>query len=327
MTLYLIDKYVWDFWTFRKGDLHHIFYLQAPRTPNDPDLRHACASVGHAISPDLIRWELMPDALHPGQPGSWDDRAIWTGCVLEKDNLYYMFYTSSSYSDGGKTQRIGLATSEDLINWKRHPANPVLEADPQWYEKIGDPGVSEEAWRDPYIVYDIDSNQYNALICAREKNGPSDGRGVIGCARSHNLIEWEVLPPLYATGEFSFMEVPQLITIGDRVYLLFSVGEEWHSLKRRTRLADQSANLCGMYVLSFDHITGEYKMCSEYGLLADEKGTYYAGKIVFNSTGDPSILATRQYDNTGQYLGGLTDPISVGFDTEGKLQIENHSDE
>ncbi len=30
-------------------------------------------------------------------------------------------------------QSIGLATSTDLWEWKKHPANPVLEPDPRGY--------------------------------------------------------------------------------------------------------------------------------------------------------------------------------------------------
>jgi beta-fructofuranosidase len=324
MPLYLTDKYVWDFWTIKQADLYHIFYLQAARTPYNPELRHDCASVGHAVSYDLVHWEFMPDALQPGQPGSWDDRAIWTGCVEERDNLHYMFYTSSSHTDEGKVQHIGLVTSEDLINWERHPDNPLIDASPVWYEKIGDPGVSQEAWRDPYIVYDQESEYYYAYICARVNYGPSDGRGAIGLARSRDLIKWDVMPPVYASGEFTYMEVPQVVPFDGRYHLIFCVGSEWHSAARRARLSDPAAYLCGTYALISDQITGDYILTNERGLLADLDGTYYAGKIVFNPIGEPTILATRQYNNSNQYYGALIDPMKVGYNSQGYLRLINH---
>ncbi len=50
MTLTLEDKWVWDLWLApEKVDGNwHIFFLQAPRSLIDPDLRHANATVGHA---------------------------------------------------------------------------------------------------------------------------------------------------------------------------------------------------------------------------------------------------------------------------------------
>ena len=79
MTLRLPDKWVWDFWLARSDGEHHIFYLQAPRSLESPPRRHHHASIGHAVSRDLATWRVLPDALHPGPAGSWDDLATWTG--------------------------------------------------------------------------------------------------------------------------------------------------------------------------------------------------------------------------------------------------------
>ena len=129
MPLRLPDKWVWDFWLARDAQQHHVFYLQAPRSLRRSELRHHNASIGHAVSSDLRRWRVLPDALHPGPPGSWDDLATWTGSVIEHDGRWHMLYTGINRSEGGLIQRIGLAVSEDLTHWSKHPANPVLEAD------------------------------------------------------------------------------------------------------------------------------------------------------------------------------------------------------
>lgn len=321
MALLLSDRYIWDFWTIRHGDVYHVFYLQAPRTPHDPELRHASASVGHAVSDDLTHWEVLPDALLPGPAGAWDDRAIWTGSVVEKAGSYYMFYTSTSRAEQGKVQRIGLATSQDLIHWQRHPANPIIEADPEWYEKSNEQKDSDEAWRDPYVYYDGANNIYYALICARVNAGHSDGRGAIGLAKSGDLIEWEVMPPLYAGGEFTQMEVPQLIKYSDRYHLLFSTGIHWHSAARRERLGGQGGICWGTYALSSDQLLGNYAISSETGLAADQIGTHFAGKIEFNPAGRPVFLATRQLGENSQYLGSLSDPMPVVIDSSGKLAV------
>ena len=54
---------VWDLWMARTGSDYHMFYLQAPKNLEDPELRHRSASVGHAVSPDLVSWTVVPDAI------------------------------------------------------------------------------------------------------------------------------------------------------------------------------------------------------------------------------------------------------------------------
>ena len=66
MGLLLPDAWTWDFWVADDGDRYHLFFLQAPNTLAHPDLRHHAASVGHAVSEDLHGWEVVADALLPG---------------------------------------------------------------------------------------------------------------------------------------------------------------------------------------------------------------------------------------------------------------------
>ena len=141
MTLRLPDRWLWDFWFARDGDDVHVFYLQAPRALGDPELRHVNATIGHAVSRDLRDWRILPDALGPGAPGAFDDLATWTGSIVEHDGRWMLLYTGVSRAEGAGAQRIGLASSADLLRWERH--GMVLEADPRWYEP--------PAWRDPWV--------------------------------------------------------------------------------------------------------------------------------------------------------------------------------
>ena len=42
-----------------------------------------------------------------------------------------MFYTGVRVDGDAVVQRTGAATSEDLIRWRKHPKNPLIEADPR----------------------------------------------------------------------------------------------------------------------------------------------------------------------------------------------------
>jgi hypothetical protein len=72
--LNLPDRWIWDSWTADDGERHHLYFLQAPSALGDPGLRHTAATIGHATSTDLRRWEVHADALGPG-PEGFDDLA------------------------------------------------------------------------------------------------------------------------------------------------------------------------------------------------------------------------------------------------------------
>src|SRR4051812_31052659 len=235
MPLRLSDKWVWDFWLAREPGVHHAFYLQAPRALGDPASRHHNASIGHAVSTDLRSWRVVADALHPGPPGSWDDLAVWTGSVIAHRGRWHMLYTGISRNHGTLIQRIGLAVSDDLVSWRKHPANPVLEADARWYQLLDPSRWRDQSWRDPWLFHGGDG-AVHALITARSPLGPTDGGGVVAHARSRDLVEWEVLPPLVPPGEFAQVEVPQLVQLDGRWLLLVSCLAEDHSEQRRRRL-------------------------------------------------------------------------------------------
>ena len=83
--LKLADKWVWDFWFARDGQDYHVFYLQAPRELGDENLRHWHAVIGHAVSQDLINWQILPDAFFPSKVTAWDDYLTWTGSIIKSE--------------------------------------------------------------------------------------------------------------------------------------------------------------------------------------------------------------------------------------------------
>ena len=50
MTVARPDHWLWDFWLADDGRTHHLFYLHAPKSLGNPDLRHRNARIGHASS-------------------------------------------------------------------------------------------------------------------------------------------------------------------------------------------------------------------------------------------------------------------------------------
>lgn len=305
MGLRLDDRWVWDFWHVCAGGEHHLFYLQAPRTPGDPEQRHRNSTIGHAVSPDLAGWRVLPDALGPGEAGSWDDYSVWTGSVIEHDSVWHLFYTGTSRAERGLVQRIGLATSTDLVAWRRH-GPPVIEADRRWYELLDLAAWHDQAWRDPWVVRDADDG-FHSYITARVPTGDPAGRGVIGKARSRDLREWEVLPAVTTPIGFGQLEVPQLVETSARAHLLFC-GVSPHS------------GLTGTFALSAPTRRGPFDAASLRVIDADAQGTSYAGKVIETEAG-LRFLAWTMHDEHGAFVGEIGDPRPVTFTREGDLTV------
>jgi beta-fructofuranosidase len=320
MALRLPDKWVWDFW-LAYDTYHHAFYLQAPRSLGRSELRHHHASIGHAVSSDLTDWTVLPDALQPGPAGSWDDLATWTGSVIPHEGRWYMLYTGINRSEGGLIQRIGLAVSDDLASWIKHPANPVIEADPRWYEQLDATRWRDQSWRDPWLFADATDGTLGCLITARSRDAKPDGAGVIARARSRDCVHWDVLPPVTPTGEFAQVECPQLVRAGGRSLIVFSCLAEDHALARVQRLGRRGET--GTYFFAASELWGQYTASSEPIVPTESaEGPLYAGKIVGDSAGRWAFIAFRGAGNRN-FVGELTDPLPLTIEPNGAVRLTN----
>jgi len=318
MTLHVEDKWVWDFWFARDGADTHIFYLQAPRSLKNPDLRHWHTSIGHAISPDLIHWEILPDALVPSkQADTFDNLTVWTGSIIKKNHTWHMFYTGTRREEQGAIQRIGLAFSEDLMHWQRHPDNPIMEIEPQWYELLDETIWYEQAWRDPW-VFEY-NGRFHTLITARTNQGEPDTRGVIGYANSEDLLHWDVKPAITTPGEFSYLEVPSLACINNNWYLIFCVEAEKYSKRRMKRLGIRQFS--GTHYMIADHPLGPFRAFPDDVLLADVNASYYSGKVIQNPNGDWVLLASIQFGQENGFIGDISDPMPVYVRENGQIDV------
>jgi beta-fructofuranosidase len=316
MSLTLPDHWIWDFWFAQAGGDVHVFFLHAPRDVGHQDLRHSHARIGHAVSRDLRTWEVLPTALVPGPPGAFDDLATWTGCTLEVDDRWHLFYTGISTREAGAVQRIGLATSNDLVRWEKHGV--LLEADARWYQQLG-PDAPETAWRDPWVCWDDDSRRFHMLVTAQANRGPSDGRGVIGHAWSADLRTWQAGPPLSEPGEFSELEVPQLVHLGGVWRILFSAWPGGHSAGRLARPGVIAEG--GTHYLVSSEKFGRYKLDRDAFLVGDPLTRYYGGRLIQHD-GSWFFMAWRSNGGDGRFLGELSDPMALTVQPDGSLSVQ-----
>jgi len=152
--------------------------------------------IEHYTSTDLRSLQYIGVAIAP-DPAGWDSWALWAPHVIKNGSTYFMFYTGTDgpAGDPDTQQRIGVATSTDLITWTRVPINDcpgttgdgcVYECDECWTTWGGPTGFYNQQCRDPFVVWDEESRRWVMLATARSANQ----YGVVTVAYSEDLIGW-----------------------------------------------------------------------------------------------------------------------------------------
>lgn len=289
-------SWVWDFWLATEGSTYHLFFLHAPRSLVDSDLRHDHARIGHAVGTDLRHWRRVPDPLPEARRG-FDDLAQWTGCTVHDGERWWLFSTGRTAADDGRVQRIGSARSLDVVSWER--TDLVLEADPRWYD-VGD---REVHWRDPWVVRDAAGTWH--LYATARTGGP--GSGVIAHATSDDLDTWQVRPPLSeATGRFEWLEVVQVVEVERRWVALFNCLS--------AEMPGSPAGAGGVWTVPVAGPGAPVDVASAIRL-TDE--AWYVGRLVADQRHRWQLMGFRNVDADGSFVGGVADPVPVRWREDG----------
>lgn len=207
--LVLPGRYMKDHCFVRTGPEWHCFMI----TGRDDSISWEPAgnevSFAHASTRDFRHWTLDPDVCSSGS-GQWDERNIWAPDVIRWRGAYRMYYTGV---DSSVAQRMGLAESEDLFDWRPVPSNPVFHPDSSWARwRAG-------TWsncRDPDIV-PLGDSLYALNTCAT-----ASGLGAVGLAASADGITWIDRGPLLVNDTAALLESVQLLRRASGWYLFFN---------------------------------------------------------------------------------------------------------
>lgn len=167
----------------------------------------------HITSTDLVHWTVHEPALYPGEPGEVDEDGCWTGSMIVKDGVFYLFYCAFNH-DADNPQTICLATSKDGYHFEKQPDFPRLRP-ADYLEQID--------YRDSYVFWNEDEQTYWMVLAARyAAGGPFHRRGVICYRTSDDLYHWSEDHPLYSPWYMVCPECPEMFKMGDYWYLCYS---------------------------------------------------------------------------------------------------------
>ncbi|MBN9023738.1 MAG: hypothetical protein J0H08_16955, partial [Rhizobiales bacterium] len=314
MVLRLDDKWVWDSWYVRDGGRWHAFFLQAPRSIGEPELRHWNVSQGHAVSDDLVTWDYLGTCFRPAERGAWDDYTTWTGSVVKgPDGLWHLFYTGTCHAEDGLIQRIGHATSTDLHGWERVGDGLCLDLSGDEYEQFRPGFWHDRAMRDPWVIPDPDGPGWLMFFTARSAGIPEpNAGGAIGLATSPDLMTWTLQPPVF-TGGFGQLEVPEVFEHQGRWYCLFCTAAKHFSAEQARAIP--GGPVSGNHYLVGEGPRGPWTIAPGHFLDGALPCKRYAARIV--ATDDGLRLIGFADRPEGDFVGELTDPDPVEVTPEG----------
>jgi predicted GH43/DUF377 family glycosyl hydrolase len=142
---------------------------------------------GVAVSDDGLSWRRAKDepilSIHQHDCGEWEKDCIYQPWLVEHGGRYHNFYNAAN----GKIEQLGLAFSGDLLEWRRHPQNPVIPHGPEG-------SYNQQFSADAKVFRDGD--HWTAFFF-----GVGRGGAHIMAAFSYDLLHWTVDPePLYKAG-------------------------------------------------------------------------------------------------------------------------------
>lgn len=271
--------------------VYHLFHLIIPNHDY----------IAHAVSNDGYSWKRVKNALFVGNPGEWDDDMLWTMDVVEVDGKFEMYYTGLQRRDRGVISRIGMAHSDDLINWEKSKKDIYpIAPDGNYYETENNNPRKWLSFRDPYwYKY---NNEIYLLLCARSMTGPVSRRGCVGIVNITNDII-DPLPPLLYPMMYDDIECPCIFELNGWYYIIGSIRED---IKIRYWFAKE--------------FFGEYHSFHSDVLLP--KGNY-AARVV--KDGDHLLLYNFFYSYRKiDVLRVLPPPKELGTDSDGRLVLKSY---
>ena len=177
---------------------------------------------------DFVHYEDRGVAIPRGTDEE-QDQFIFAGSVFEAQGLYHSFYTgyNRDYPAQGKPRPGADAR-------RQHRPAPLGE-DPGQAHLCPPAGLRPDDWRDPFVVWDQEKEEYLLILGARLQGPKTRQTGRTVKFTSKDLKDWKFEGDFWAPDLFTMHEMPDLFQIGDWWYHI--VTEYSHRSKMVYRMS------------------------------------------------------------------------------------------
>jgi sucrose-6-phosphate hydrolase SacC (GH32 family) len=263
---------------------YHLFYQHNPYGDGWENMHW-----GHWRSRDLVTWEHQPIALWPSLALGEDH--CFSGCAtVDASGKPLIFYTSI----GTREPECWIAVPEDddLVRWKKHPANPVLR------ESSSSTKLYE--WRDPFVFRHVGKTY---MVQGGNLNASKGGQGAVSLyeAQSDDLIRWQFKSILFVDPQAGNIECPNFFPLGGKFVLITSPHRR-----------------CDYLVGSFDSAAG--KFTPERRGILDHTDSFYAPNGLEEPSGRRLLWGwVRGFKPGMGWNGCMTVPRVLSLSSAGEL--------
>ena len=212
-----------EFAFFHDGTQFHLIYMRHDILNNDSTE----VDFGHAVSTNLAQWAQL-DPILQVRPGKWDDLNVWSPTVIQQDSTWYLFYTGVTRVPHPypQYQRIGVATSKDLVDWERYD-EPVFGGNQVPWAFADSSQWQGCQFRDPFVMPDPDSpGRWLMYFGATPQADISQFISGVSW-NDAGFTPWQDMKPLWNTDAAHFLgftESPCVFEHGGRWYLFFTTN-------------------------------------------------------------------------------------------------------
>lgn len=213
-----VSAFVGDAIPYYEDGKYYVYYLNDPRCM-ERGVYAEKTTWNLVVTEDGVEYEEKGRVLPLGD----ETKAYlnnYTGSVIKgKDGYYYAFFTAFNAEnekyciDGKPLQSVMVARGE------RPERLEIIESS----RFTGDDDIYEVYdWRDPYVFYNDEEDNYWMLLCARVKGTGYHRGGCIALCKSDDLVAWRYYKPFYEPNMYITMECPEVFKMGSWWYLVFS---------------------------------------------------------------------------------------------------------
>lgn len=195
------DAVCGDFMPFGEDGTFYLFYLRDPRVGG--------RSMGKPFGWDLLKtkdfvhYENLGNAIPHGTDEE-QDQYVFSGSVIKALGQYHAFYTGNNmlFPQQGKPGQVQMhATSDDLLHWTKTDEDLDL---------IAQPGYDPDDWRDPFLLWDEERQEYRMFLGARKAGPKTQQTGRTVWYTSKDLKTWEFQGDFWAPDLYTMHEMPDV---------------------------------------------------------------------------------------------------------------------
>lgn len=247
------DVWVGDIMPYGKDGTFYVYHQRDTRNPEPFGEPFGWAL---ATTKDFVEYEDFGESLKRGKDDEVD-QFIYAGSVFEANGKFHAFYTGYNrefLKEGKSSQTLLHAVSKDGVGWEK--SLEVLELPPQ-------EGYDKRNWRDPFVLWDEEKEEYLLILGARKGEDKRKQTGRLVKFTSNDLKNWNFQGDFWSPGLYTMFEMPELFKIGTWWYLVFSEYSDKNKIHYR-----MSQSIDGPWIAPVDD--------------AFDGRAYYAGRSAFD---------------------------------------------